>query len=202
MVLFEMDILLIDDEPLLIEKVLKFGSFPVDVCRDGAAGMDMLNLPHKEYDLIILDIRMPVMDGWQTLSAIRSNKRFDNVYILMLTADDLEDSLINGLNRGADEYITKPISPKRFLAHINSVERKIKQRQPAIPQAHNHLSKLSAREKEVLALVTKGYSNQQISEALCIATLTVKNHLRHIFSKLEVSNRTQASFVYRKSQTN
>jgi DNA-binding NarL/FixJ family response regulator len=138
------------------------------------------------------------------LQQIRNNPQTADTYIIMLTSDTEESSLIRGLRRGADDYLMKPLSPSRLLAHIAAIERRLeaaaisgKESGKTNPE-NNHaelLQRLTQREKELLKLVVQGLSNQQVAEKLIISETTVKNHLASIYRKWDVSNRNQAAFI-------
>lgn len=198
-------ILLIDDEPKLIEDMLTIYGYEVDVARDGFSGLQKLYQSPNAYDVVLLDIQMPKMDGWATLKAIREGDECRNIPIIMLTCSDTEDALVSGLRRGADEYVTKPVTPKRLLAYIDAVMRRNRWEQDAVQKqqakdvgTENAIELLTQRESEILKYIVQGFSNQQIGEKLVISETTVKNHLAHIYKKLNVANRTQAAFLAQK----
>lgn len=210
-----MHILLVDDEPTLTKQILAdYGGYSLDVATNGQQAIEKIatvqstspsQTEKTRYDLIILDINMPILNGWQTLQMIRNNPQTADTYIIMLTSDTEESSLIRGLRRGADDYLMKPLSPSRLLAHIAAIERRLEvstlsaSNEPADNQAENNhaemLSRLTQREKELLKLVVQGLSNQQLAEKMIISETTVKNHLASIYRKWDVSNRNQAAFI-------
>lgn len=118
-------ILLVDDEPDIVE-FLKYNleqqNFEVIVGRDGEEALQKLN---EKPDLIILDIMMPKLDGFETCKRIRENKEFDNVPVIFLTAKAGEKDEINGLDLGASDYIQKPVSPNKLIARVKSNLRNI-----------------------------------------------------------------------------
>ncbi|MEB3286109.1 MAG: response regulator transcription factor [Vampirovibrionales bacterium] len=194
-----LNILLIDDEPVLFRDILTTYNYQVDVAEDGYLGLRLLHENARKYDLILLDLRLPYLDGWEILRKIRADHQFKNIFIVMLTAEDAEESIVTGLNRGADLYLTKPISPGKFIAHIKSVERMISRTPKKPDQSGNSgLELLTSRENEILMLVSRGMSNKQIAEQLMICETTVKNHLAKIFNKLKVGNRTEAVYYMQK----
>lgn len=113
-------ILLVDDEPDIVE-FLKYNleqqNFEVIVGRDGEEAIQKLS---EKPDLIILDIMMPKLDGFETCKRIRDNKDFDNVPVVFLTAKAGEKDEINGLDLGASDYIQKPVSPNKLIARVKS----------------------------------------------------------------------------------
>lgn len=120
-------ILIIDDEMHIVE-LLKFNiennGYKVDFSYDGFDGY----LKTKEFkpDLILLDWMLPNISGIDLLKKIRSDKELENIPVIMLTAKNMEEDKLEGLNIGADDYITKPFSIKEVLARITSVLRRYK----------------------------------------------------------------------------
>lgn len=195
-------ILLIDDEPKIIEDMLSIYGYEVDVATDGLTGLQTVYNTEKPYDLLILDVQMPKMDGWAVLKSIREGSECPDIPIIMLTCMDNEELLVSGLRRGADQYLTKPITPKRLFAHIEAIarlsRRGAKHQSNEDKSAKAALEVLTQREAEILQYIVQGFSNQAIGEKLVISETTVKNHLAHIYKKLNVSNRTQAAFLAQK----
>ncbi len=199
-------ILLIDDEPQIVQDILSLYGYDVNVETDGYSGIQHLMQDETSYDLVVLDINMPKMDGWNVLKAIRNGDACRNVPVMMLSSNDKEDSIVTGLRRGADEYLTKPVTPSRLLAHVESLfrrtqwETKASQKliDPEVESKKEAMKLLTARETEILKHLVQGMSNQDIGKKLVISETTVKNHLAHIFKKLNVSNRTQAAYIAQK----
>ncbi len=118
-----MNILLIEDEKKIIsflKQGLKGEGFTVSVANDGETGLYMAQ--ESEFDLVIMDIRLPKMDGIQICKTLRAQE--NNVPIIMLTAKDTIDDRILGLDSGADDYMTKPFSFSELLARIRAVKRR------------------------------------------------------------------------------
>ena len=117
-------ILLVDDEPDIVE-FLKYNleqqKFEVIVGHNGEEALQKLS---EKPDLIVLDIMMPKLDGFETCKRIRQNKDFENVPIVFLTAKAGEIDEIKGLELGASDYIQKPISPNKLIARVKSNLRK------------------------------------------------------------------------------
>lgn len=118
-------ILLVDDEKDIIE-FLKYNlekeDYQVIVGYDGEEALEKLS---ENPDLIILDIMMPKLDGFETYKKIREQKEFENTPIIFLTAKAGENNEIKGLELGASDYIQKPISPQKLIARVKSNLRKI-----------------------------------------------------------------------------
>ena len=193
-------ILLVDDNPKYLRDVLPTYGYEVITTFDGLNALKVLGNNEANFDLIILDVIMPNLDGWETLKAIRANKLTESISIIMLTALNQDYPPISGLQFGADDYIVKPFTLPNLLARIEALLRRSKWKNETIKNANANLTfvsdepidELTSREKEVLTLVAKGSSNQKIAETLYVREVTVKTHLNNIFKKLNVSNRTQA----------
>jgi two-component system, NarL family, response regulator len=140
------------------------------------------------------------------LKLIRGDEEAKELPVMMLTSCDDEKSVVSGLRRGVDTYLTKPITPSRLMAHIEALSRRVEwgvkthgdSKLPVDESIQASIKLLTQREKELLELIVKGYSNQKIGQELVISETTVKNHIAHIFKKLNVSNRTQAAFFAQK----
>lgn len=118
-----MKILLVDDERQLtsaLAVILKQNKFSVDIASDGEEGLDMALT--DDYDVIVLDIMMPKIDGLSVLKSIRNNKI--STPILMLSAKSEINDKIDGLNLGADDYLTKPFDTNELLARIRALLRR------------------------------------------------------------------------------
>lgn len=189
-------ILVVDDNPKFLADALPMYGYDVTVANDGLEALKILM--NKTFDLILLDVMMPNMDGWDTLKAIRNNKKTQYIPVIMITAVSEDQKVVSGLKIGADDYIVKPFILPNLLARVEAVLRRSKWQQEAQPKAEKTLKKdvnidaLTPKEKEVLALVAKGASNQEIADKLFVRDVTVKTHLNSIFKKLKVTNRTQA----------
>ena len=191
-------ILIIDDNPKLLEDALPMYGYDVEVATDGLMGLKLLNDENSAFDIVILDVVMPNLDGWETLKTIRENDKTKHVPIIMLTAVNEDNKQISGLKFGADDYITKPFILPNLLARIEALLRRSKwshqkRHASALPFVTSEpISPLTLREKEILTLVAKGASNADIADKLFVREVTVKTHLNSIYKKLNVDNRVQA----------
>lgn len=120
-------ILIVDDEPDILEflqyNLIKEG-FDVEVAVDGEEGL--IKAHSKIPDLIVLDIMMPRMDGFEVCKALREDTKFEKTIITFLTAKDEDYSQITGLDLGGDDFITKPVSPRVFTSRIKALLRRHK----------------------------------------------------------------------------
>lgn len=194
-------ILIVDDSPKYLQDALPMYGYEVKVATDGVQALKMLakaELPENKFDLILLDVMMPNMNGWDTLKSIRSNEKTKHIPIIMLTAVNEEQKMVSGLKFGADDYIVKPFVLPNLLARIEAVLRrstwhKKDAKAHELPFGSDEpVEPLTLREIEVLTLAAKGANNQTIADKLFVKEVTVKTHLNSIFKKLKVSNRTQA----------
>jgi len=194
-------ILIVDDNPKYLQDALPMYGYEVAVATDGVQALKVLaktNLKTNPFDLILLDVMMPNLNGWDTLKSIRSNEQTKHIPVIMLTAINEEQKMVSGLKIGADDYIVKPFVLPNLLARIEAVLRrsswqKTEAKSHDLPFGSDEpVEALTLREVEVLTLVAKGANNQAIADKLFVKEVTVKTHLNSIFKKLKVSNRTQA----------
>jgi len=156
-----MRILVIEDERKVasfIKKGLEEEHYAVDTAYDGEAGLYMVDV--NEYDLVILDLMIPKIDGLEVLKRIRKNKNY--VPILVLTAKDAAEDIVRGLDTGCDDYLTKPFNFTVFLARIRALLRREKiEKEPLLKIADLTLSpvthKVTRRDKEI-ELTSKEYA--------------------------------------------
>ena len=191
-------ILVVDDNPKFLKDALPMYGYDVTVAEDGIEALKILSDVKNNFDLVLLDVMMPNMDGWDTLKAIRKNKKTQYIPVIMITAVSEDQKVVSGLKIGADDYIVKPFILPNLLARIEAVLRRSKWQSETTGKSEKkintdvNIDALTPKEKEVLSLVAKGASNQEIADKLCVQDVTVKTHLNSIFKKLKVSNRTQA----------
>ncbi len=157
-------------------------------------------LAHTNPDVVVLDIRMPHLNGIELAQRIR--QRYPDVGILILTAYDDDPYIVAALQAGANGYVLKTASPKDLIRAVYEVYEGRSVLDPHVAQklltrvASEGQPKttpmLTPREKEILTLVAKGYTNKAIAAQLHISDRTVQGHLAHIYEKLQVQNRTEA----------
>jgi len=173
-----MRILVIEDEQLLAESVqtlLERHGFAVDTVFDGEAGLEYARL--DVYDLIIMDVMMPGMDGYQLARTLRAGRC--TAPILMLTAKSALEDRIEGLNAGADYYLTKPFDSKELLACVNALLRRLGNQVDELTYGNTSLElssgtllcgekkiRLSAREFDVMRLLLQAGENNLSKETI------------------------------------
>lgn len=191
-------ILIVDDNPKYLTDALPMYGYEVAVAKDGIQALKILSKDYENINLVLLDVMMPNMNGWDTLKSIRSNEKTKTLPVIMITAVSEEQKIVSGLKIGADDYIVKPFILPNLLARIEAVLRRSSWNKTETKSVDISFSSdepietLTQREKEVLSLVAKGASNHDIAEKLFLKEVTVKTHLNSVFKKLKVSNRTQA----------
>ncbi len=155
-------------------------------------------------DLILMDIQMPEMDGLEATRRIKAEHPYAK--IVMLTVAEEDRSLFDAIKAGAQGYLLKKMEPNEFLGMVRGISRgeapisrsmasKILGefgRRVQAPPPEDPAATLTPREREVLQLLTRGQTNKEIANALCVSENTVKNHLKNILAKLHLQNRVQA----------
>ncbi|MGQ9780200.1 MAG: response regulator [Bacillota bacterium] len=203
-------IVIADDQVLFREGLYTLLSTQADLSVVGEAGngREVLELVRKhQVDVVLMDLRMPVLDG---VAATRELARIDpNCRVIILTTFDDDEYIFEGLRAGACGYLLKDASAEELFSAIRVVAKGESFLQPAVatkvvaelnrltrravPGESELLDSLSRRELEILRLVASGASNKEIAAALFITEGTVKNHITNILAKLGVSDRTQAA---------
>jgi two-component system, NarL family, response regulator DevR len=147
--------------------------------------------------LLLMDVRMEKMNGIEACREIKS--RYPDVYILMITSYTDEDAVISSILAGASGYLLKHLSRAELLRSIRLVAsghslidaNAKKQAMESLTEMPG--SELTEREREVLALVARGYTNKQIADKLSVSEKTARNHVSHILEKLGLSRRSEAA---------
>jgi DNA-binding NarL/FixJ family response regulator len=203
-------VLLVDDQQLVrtgFRMILK-DEADIEVVGeavDGRAGVDAALRLHP--DVVIMDIRMPVMDGVEATRRLVADPK-SSARVLVLTTFDADEYVVEALRAGASGFLLKDVAPDDFAAAIRtiaagdallapSVTRRLldrfRDRLPGAPdERHARLRELTDRELEILKLVARGLSNREIAEKLVLAEPTVKTHVSHALLKLDLRDRAQA----------
>ncbi len=183
-------VLLIDDNPKYLNDALPYYGYDVHVATDGIQALKILS--SQKFDIILLDVMMPNMNGWDTLKEIRKNIETKDVPVIMITAVNEEQKMVAGLKNGADDYIIKPFVLPNLLARMEAVLRRSRRNIDLPFTSDEPLKNLTSREKEVLEMAARGANNKEIADKLVLSEVTIKSHMNSIFKKLKVTNRTQA----------
>jgi DNA-binding NarL/FixJ family response regulator len=202
-------ILIVDDQSLFREglKTLLAVQPDFEVIGEASNGEEALRLSATlKPGVILMDLRMPVLDGVRTTERLR--EVLPDARVIMLTTFDDDDLVFDGLRAGATGYLLKDVSSEKLFEAVRaaakgeyfllpSITAKVIAEFSRLPRAINHkqselAESLSPRELEILRLVATGVSNKEIADRLVISEGTVKNHLSSILSKLSVKDRLQA----------
>ncbi|MEU2244972.1 response regulator transcription factor [Streptomyces sp. NPDC018338] len=160
-------------------------------------------------DVVLMDIRMPVLDGLEATRRITSDERLEGVRVVVLTTFDADDHVYGALRGGASGFLVKDTEPMELLHAVRVVARGDALIAPAVtrrliaefadraggagrhPDPSTRLNALTEREREVLGLVGAGLSNDEIAGRLVLSPATAKTHVSRIMTKLAVRDRAQ-----------
>ena len=203
-------ILLCDDQPVVSEGLQVILSsvndfLVVGSAANGLEALEQIELLHP--DLVVMDLRMPIMNGIQATEQVR--KRFPEVRVLILTTYDDDEWVFDAVRAGAAGYLLKDAPREQIISAIRGtaagathVDPKVAGKlftyitQPgAVHPSPTVGVELSAREREVLQLLADGLSNADIAERLFLSKGTVQNYVSSLFTKLDVTDRTQAAVL-------
>lgn len=200
-------VLIADDQALVrggLQMILS--SQPdIDVVATAANGREAVTLTKKTApDIVLMDVRMPVMDGLEATRRILAPPSTDTK-VVMLTTFELDDHVYEALSAGASGFLLKETRPEVLADAVRTVaggeallapsvlRRLVERHQTEARRAHpDRLAGLTEREVELLRLIGRGASNQEIAATLWITESTVKTHVTRIFRKLDLRDRAQA----------
>lgn len=214
-------VLLVDDEPGIREAVqayLQDDGFVVDVASDAQEGWDKIQQVRP--DLVITDVMMPRVDGYQFLQQLRGDDRFKALPVVFLTARGMTSDRIQGYQAGCDAYLSKPFDPDELVTivqnlltrravvvselqsgettDINTMARQIEEirnllvQRPSMVQSATPVKiDLTPREQSVLNLVAKGLMNKEIAKDLDTSVRNVEKYVSRLFSKTGTNSRTE-----------
>jgi DNA-binding NarL/FixJ family response regulator len=193
-------ILVIEDEPEMrrnITALLGYYDYEPIAADNGRAGVEAAR--REKPDLILCDVMMPELDGYGVLQALQADATLARIPFIFLTAKGEKDDLRSGMNRGADDYLTKPVANADL---VRAVEARLQ-------RAERHTSRefkpdfsspkpllalgLTPRAAEALLWLAQGKTNSDIATILGITESTVKKHVQEMFDKLGVETRGAAS---------
>jgi DNA-binding NarL/FixJ family response regulator len=199
-------VLLVDDQPLIRSgfRALLDLEDDIDVVAEAADGKEGLALAKQHLpDIALIDIQMPVMDGIEVTRRIAADPALDRVHVVILTNYGLDEYVFNALRAGAAGFLVKDILPEDLLHAVRvaargdallapSITRKLINRyvtQPLNTGTDKGLEELTSREREAVALVAQGLSNDQIADRMVISPLTAKTHINRAMAKLHARDR-------------
>ncbi|MFD5180797.1 response regulator [Nocardia sp. NPDC058379] len=200
-------VVLADDQALVREAfALLVDSAPdLTVVGQAATGAEAITLARSERaDVVVMDIRMPELDGIAATARIAADEDLAGVRVLVLTTYDTDDNVLAALRAGASGFLIKDTRPAALLAAIRTVAAGESLLSPSAtatviarvravpdPAPRPSLGTLTDRELDVLILVAKGMSNAEVAETLVVSPLTVKTHVSRILAKLLARDRVQ-----------
>jgi len=192
----------VDDHQLMLDaiRLTLTGADGIEIVGEAVSSTEALSLIDRtKPDIVLLDIRMPQMDGFATLAKIR--ERFPKVKVVMLSAIDEPEQIRTALEQGAAGFVVKHVDPCDLPSALRQIAEETVFQLVGTSDAGRADAAKSAgitdSELRVLRALAQGKSNKQIAAELFITEQTVKFHLTNIYRKLDVSNRTEATrFAY------
>ncbi len=199
-------ILIIDDHPLMRKGIIQLIAMAnslrlVGEAGDGQQGFDMAC--QLRPDLILLDLNMRGLNGLETLKAIKAADL--DARVIILTVSDSEDDVVSALRAGADGYLFKDMEPEEVLHSLKiaakgrmALGERVAEiladslRHESQPKPVDSIG-LTEREQKILSLIAVGHSNKLIARELKITEGTVKVHVKHLLSKLDLNSRVEAA---------
>ena len=200
-------LLVVDDDPgllLAVSDTLRAEGYSVKTARRGADALRIIaqSLP----DLVISDIRMPGMDGYQLVRNLRSNSRTRLIPIVFLTAKDETSDRIAGFRTGVDAYITKPFETEELVAIIASILERVERTHSDLASLFGNSKpedtfvrdeELTGAEWRVAEAVARGMTNKEIAAELELSLRTVEGHISRILDKKGLTNRVELALHVR-----
>jgi len=201
-------VLIVDDDPLVRAglSMMLAGTGDIDIVGEAADGSEVAHaVAEHEPDIVLMDIRMPGMDGLEATRRLLAAP--DPPRVLMLTTFDLDQYVYDALRAGASGFLLKDVRPEQLADAVRVVAAGDTLLAPAItrrlveqyvrrprPGAERppRLEALTERELDVLRLIARGRPNTEIAAALFLSETTVKTHITHLFTKLDIRDRAQA----------
>jgi DNA-binding NarL/FixJ family response regulator len=201
-------VLLADDQPLLRSgfRALLDLEDDIEVVAEAADGAEAVALARRHLpDIALVDIQMPVVDGIEATRRIAAEPALAGVHVVILTNYGMDEYVFDALRAGAAGFLVKDILPEDFLHAVRvaargdallapSITRKLIDRYVTLPPqtvAGTELKELTNREREAVALVAWGLSNDQIADRMVISSLTAKTHINRAMAKLHARDRAQ-----------
>jgi DNA-binding NarL/FixJ family response regulator len=194
-------LLIVDDEPNLlraVEACLRAEGFEIVTARSGRDAL--VRIAETVPDLVVSDIRMPGMNGFEFAQHLRASSRTMLVPVVFLTAKDETADRIEGFRSGVDAYLTKPFEPDELVAVIKNILERV-------ARTHTQIARLIGVDKDqsldfrdedlteaenrIASAVARGLSNKEIGAELEISVRTVENHISHILDKKRFNNRVE-----------
>ncbi|MCA2201461.1 response regulator transcription factor [Streptomyces sp. SMS_SU21] len=189
-------VLLVDDDPL-VRAGLSFmlgGADDIEIVGEAADGAEVGALVDRTHpDVVLMDIRMPSVDGLTATEALRG--RDDAPQIVVLTTFHADDQVLRALRAGAAGFVLKDTPPAEIVAAVRRVAAGDPVLSPAVTRQLMAHAALNDREREVAVAVGRGLANAEIAAALYMSVATVKTHVSRILAKLDLNNRVQIALL-------
>ncbi|MDQ3749117.1 MAG: response regulator transcription factor [Acidobacteriota bacterium] len=196
-------LLVVDDEPNLLRAVaavLRGEGFEVSTARSGREAL--VAVAQNTPDLIVSDVRMPGMDGFELARKLRSAPNFSLIPVIFLTAKDETEDRVEGFQAGVDVYLTKPFEPNELVAVIKNILQRVERTHSTIARLIGNQEaeretvfvrdeELTEAEWRVAESVARGLSNKEIASELNLSIRTIENHVSRILAKKNFSNRVE-----------
>jgi DNA-binding NarL/FixJ family response regulator len=180
----------------------------IDVIDEASDGREAVALATSEQpDVVLMDIRMPVMDGIEATRRITADSRLSRTRVIVLTTFDLDEYVFGAIRAGASGFLLKGVEPMQLVSAVHTVaggdallepsatrrliEAYVSSPEDRGPSATDLPDDLTSREIELLGLIAEGLTNAEIAEQLVISPLTVKSHVSRILTKMDARDRTQ-----------
>jgi DNA-binding NarL/FixJ family response regulator len=197
-------LLVIEDQPVMRENIvliLELNGYTVLSAANGKQGLELARTERPA--LILCDVMMPELDGYGVLEAIRAEPQMAGTPFIFLTAKGEKTAVREGMNLGADDYLSKPVTEADLLAAVrarlartSAVESQARASAATVPDFSSHEPLrslgLTDREAEVLLWIAQGKSNSEIAIILNISEPTAKKHVSNLLEKLELDTRANA----------
>lgn len=201
--------LIVDDQPILREglKSLLATCEDIEVIAEASNGREAMDqLAIHIPDVVLMDIRMPVMNGVEATKMIK--EKFPNIIIIILTTFDDDQYILDALRYGASGYLLKDMGIQQLASAIRDgfsgnvllpgrIANKLTMMINTVSNHPINEGEYSTREKDIIQLLVKGYSNTDIAETLFLSIGTVKNYVSQIYSKANVSDRSNAVIYFK-----
>jgi DNA-binding NarL/FixJ family response regulator len=212
-------VLIADDQPLMRAalRTCVLAEPDLELAGEARTGLEAVDLAERLRPTVtVMDIRMPDLDGVSAIRRLVADRSGDAHRVLAITTFDLDDYVFEALRAGASGFLLKDATAEELVHAIRVVaagdallspgvtrrllDRYARRLPPVTHQAQDAVNGLTQREREVLELAARGPSNTEVATALKVAPSSVKSHLAHVFTKLNLTSRVQlVIFAYEHS---
>ena len=208
-------IAIVEDSRVIRESLTEFVNSDRDctcVCACATGEEALKQIPKHQPDIVLMDVQLPNMSGIECTAQLK--QLLPDVRIIMVTVYGNPDLIFKALRAGACGYLLKRCTPEELITAVREVQqggapmsreiaRKVISHFQELPQpsdSSSEVENLSPREREILELLTQGFSDKEIADRLGVKHGTVRWHLQHVYDKLQVRSRTEAALKFRSAQ--